>query len=50
MVGCLFGVIASYPKVALWVSNATQAEFAGAVTLGSEPTLIAAKKPVKYEP
>ena len=49
IVACLFGFIASYPKVALWVSNAAQAEFAGAVTLGSEPTLVAAKKPVRYE-
>ena len=49
MVACLFGFIAGYPKVALWVSNAAQAELAGAVTLGSEPTLVAAKKPVRYE-
>jgi len=32
MVARLFGSIASYPKVALWVSNAAQAELAGAVT------------------
>jgi hypothetical protein len=43
------GFIAGYPKVALWISNAAQAELAGAVTLGSEPTLVAAKKPVRYE-
>jgi len=49
MVACLFGSIASYPKVALWVSNAAQAELSGAVTLGSEPTLVAAKKPVRHE-
>jgi hypothetical protein len=48
-VACLFGFIASYPKVALWVSHAAQAELAGAVTLGSEPSLIATKKPVRYE-
>jgi len=46
---CLLGFIASYTKGALWLSNAAQAEFAGAVTLGSEPTLVAAKKPVRYE-
>jgi hypothetical protein len=49
MVACLFGFIASYPKVALWVSPAAQAELAGAETLGSERTLIAAKKPVRYQ-
>lgn len=49
IIACLFGFIPSYPKVALWVSNAAEAEFAGAVTLGSEPTLVAAKKPVRYE-
>ena len=49
MVVCLLGFIASYTKGALWLSHAAQAEFAGAVTLGSEPTLVAAKKPVRYE-
>jgi hypothetical protein len=49
MVACLFGFIASYPKVTLWVSNAAQAELAGTVTLGSDPTLVEAKKPVRYE-
>jgi hypothetical protein len=42
MLACLFGFIASYPKVTLWVSNAAQAELAGAVPLVSETTLIAA--------
>jgi biotin transporter BioY len=49
MVVCLLGFIASYTKGALWLSDAAQAEFAGAVTLGSEPILVAAKKPVRYE-
>jgi hypothetical protein len=49
MVACLLGFIASHTKGALWLFNAAQAEFAGAVTLGSEPTLVAAKKPVRYE-
>jgi hypothetical protein len=49
MVACLLGFIASYPKGALWLSNAAQAEFAGTVTPGSEPTLVAARKPVRYE-
>jgi len=49
MVACLLGFVASHTKGALWLFNAAQAEFAGAVTLGSEPTLVAAKKPVKYE-
>jgi hypothetical protein len=30
MVACLLGFIASHPKVTLWVSNAAQAELAGA--------------------
>jgi len=49
MVACLLGFVASHTKGALWLFNAAQAEFAGAVTLGSEPTLVAAKKPVRYE-
>jgi biotin transporter BioY len=49
MVACLLGFIASYTMGTLWLSHAAQAEFAGAVTLGSEPTLVAAKKPVRYE-
>ena len=48
MVACLLGFVASHTKGALWLFNAAQAEFAGAVTLGSEPTLVAAKKPVRY--
>jgi hypothetical protein len=48
MVGCLLGFIASYPRAALWVSNAAQVEFAGAVSLGSDP-ILSAKKPVRYE-
>jgi hypothetical protein len=48
MVACMLGFIASYPRAALWVSNAAEAEFAGAVSLGSEPILLA-KKPVRYE-
>jgi hypothetical protein len=48
MVACLLGFIASYPKGALWVSNAAQAEFASSVTLGSEP-ILGTKKPVRYE-
>ena len=49
MVACLLGFVASHTKGALWLFNAAQAEFAGAVTLGSEPTLVAAKKPVRHE-
>jgi hypothetical protein len=48
IVVCLLGFIASYTKGALWLSDAAQAEFAGAVTLGLEPILVAAK-PVRYE-
>ena len=48
MAGCLLGLIAISPRAALWVSNAAQAEFAGAVSEGSEPILLA-KKPVRYE-
>ena len=48
MVTCLLGFVAGYPKGALWVSNAAQAEFAGSVTLGSEP-IVGTKKPVRYE-
>jgi hypothetical protein len=49
MVACLLGFIASYPKGAIWLSNGSQAEFAAAVTLESEPGLGAAKRPVRYE-
>jgi hypothetical protein len=48
MVTCLLGFVAGYPKGALRVSNAAQAEFAGSVTLGSEP-ILGTKKPVRYE-
>ena len=48
MAGCLLGLIAISPRAALWVSNAAQAEFAGAVSEGSEPILLT-KKPVRYE-
>jgi hypothetical protein len=44
MVACLLGFVASHTKGALWLFNAAQAEFAAAVTLGSEGTLVAAKK------
>lgn len=37
-----------YPMGALSISNLTQAELAGAMTLGSEP-ILGAKKPVRYE-
>jgi hypothetical protein len=45
---CLLGLIAISPRAALWVSNAAQAEFAGAVSEESEPILLT-KKPVRYE-
>ena len=45
---CLLGLIAISPRAALWVSNAAQAEFGGAVSEGSEPILLT-KKPVRYE-
>ena len=48
MAGCLLGLIAISPRAALWVSNAAQAEFAGAVSEESEPILLT-KKPVRYE-
>ena len=32
MVACLLGFVASHTKGALWLFNAAQAEFAGAVT------------------
>jgi hypothetical protein len=45
---CLLGIIASYPRTALWLSKAAQAEFADALSLESESTPLA-KKPVRYE-
>ena len=48
IVACLLGFIASYPKGALWVSNAAQAEGAGSATPGSEPVL-GRKERVRYE-
>ena len=48
-VACLLGFIASYTTGSQWLSNGSQAEFAGAVILESEPSIGAAKKPVRYE-
>ena len=48
LVACVLGFIASYPATALWVSNAAQAEVAGAASPMLEPVPMA-KKPVRYE-
>jgi hypothetical protein len=48
LVTCLLGFVAGYPKSALWVSNAAQAEFASSVTPEGEP-ILGIKKPVRYE-
>jgi hypothetical protein len=49
IIASLLGFIASRPNGASWVSKAAEAEFAGAELVVSEPAVVEAKKPVRYE-
>jgi hypothetical protein len=49
IIASLLGFIACRPNGASWVSKAAEAEFAGAELVVSEPAVVEAKKPVRYE-